>query len=188
MTRPPSQPWDPHDIAVLPLTEPDWPEVRTVYAAGIATGHATFEADPPATWTAFDTGKHPDHRLIARDGSGTLLGWAAVTPTSRRPVYAGVVEHSIYIAPGARGRGIGRRLLDELVTSTEDSGIWTIQSSLFPENLASVALHRAAGFREVGRRERIALMTYGPLTGQWRDTLLIERRSPVAGTAASSAR
>ncbi|MEW1959587.1 N-acetyltransferase family protein [Kineococcus sp. NPDC059986] len=175
-------------MAVLPLTELDWPEVRTVHTAGIATGHATFEADAPATWTVFDAGKHPDHRFVARDGSGALLGWVAVSPVSSRPVYAGVVEHSVYVAPGARGRGVGRRLLDELVTSTEAGGLWTIQSSLFPENLASRALHRAAGFREVGHRERIALMTHGPLAGQWRDTVLVERRSPVAGTAASSAR
>ncbi|WP_328295790.1 GNAT family N-acetyltransferase [Kineococcus sp. NBC_00420] len=188
MTTPAPQLYGPHDIVVFPLIEPDWPEVRTVYIDGIATGHATFEADPPATWAAFDASRHPDHRLVARDERGTLLGWVAVSPVSSRPVYAGVVEHSLYVAPGARGRGVGRRLLDELVAATEDSGIWTIQSSLFPENLASVALHRAAGFREVGRRERIALMTYGPLAGQWRDTVLIERRSPVAGTAASSAR
>ncbi|WP_432542962.1 GNAT family N-acetyltransferase [Kineococcus sp. SYSU DK002] len=186
MTTPP--PHGPHGIAVSPLTGADWPEVRAVHAAGIATGHATFDADAPATWAAFDAGRHPDHRFVARDEHGALLGWVAVSPTSPRAVYAGVVEHSVYVAPGARGRGVGRRLLDELVTSTEDGGIWTLQASLFPENLASAALHRAVGFREVGRRERIARMTHGPLAGRWRDTVLIERRSPVAGAAAPPAR
>jgi L-amino acid N-acyltransferase YncA len=169
------------DVAVFPLVEDDWSEVRAVYAEGIATGHATFEAEPPPTWAAFDASKLPDHRLVARDGAGHLLGWIAVSPVSGRAVYAGVVEHSLYVASAVRGRGVGRLLLDELITSTEDAGIWTIQSSAFAENTVSLDLHRSAGFREIGIRERIARMTYGPLAGSWRDTVLIERRSTTVG-------
>jgi L-amino acid N-acyltransferase YncA len=167
---------------ITAMAEADWPEVRAVYAEGISTGHATFESEPPSTWSAFSTGKHPGHRLTARAADGRLLGWAAVSPVSTRPVYAGVAEHSIYIAAAARGQGIGRTLLDALIASTEAGGIWTLQSSIFGENTASLALHHAAGFRTVGTRRRIARMSYGPLAGTWRDTILIERRSPTAGT------
>ena len=106
------------------------------------------------------------------------MGWAAIAPVSARPVYAGVVEHSVYVASFARGLGIGKALLQALIDSTENEGIWTIQASVFPENEASLKLHLSTGFTIVGRRQRIARMTHGPLTGQWRDTLLIERRSP----------
>ncbi|WP_043498309.1 GNAT family N-acetyltransferase [Georgenia sp. SUBG003] len=156
-----------------------WPEVEAIYAAGIATGHATFEAGTPR-WDAFDAGHLPDHRHVCLDDDGRVAGWTAVSPVSPRAVYAGVVEHSVYVAPAARGRGVGRVLLDELVRSTEAAGIWTIQSSVFPENTASLALHRAAGFREVGTRRRVARMTTGPLAGRWRDTILLERRSETA--------
>jgi L-amino acid N-acyltransferase YncA len=168
-------------VAIVAMTEADWPGVRTVHAEGIATGHATFEAEPPSSWDAFDAGKLAGHRLTARDGDGTLLGWAAVSPVSTRPVYAGVVEHSVYVAAAARGRGTGRLLLDELIASTEAAGIWTLQASVFGENTASLALHEAAGFRRVGVRQRIARMTCGPLAGTWRDTVLIERRSTAVG-------
>ena len=166
---------------VAPMTPADWPAVRDVYAAGIATGHATFQAAPP-TWEQFHAAHLPDHRLLALDGAGTVLGWAAVSPVSARPVYAGVVEHSVYVSPTAQGRGVGRLLLTELIASTEDAGIWTLQASVFPENTASLTLHAAAGFRVVGTRERIARMSHGPLAGQWRDTVLLERRSTRAGT------
>lgn len=168
------------DIAVVPLTAEDWPAVREIYAQGIATGHATFEAEPP-TWDAFDAGRLPDHRLVALHADGPILGWAAVSPVSSRAVYAGVVEHSVYVAPEGRGRGIGRLLMDALITSTEEAGIWMIQSSVFPENVASLRLHEAVGFRVVGTRERIARMTCGPLAAQWRSTVLLERRSAVTG-------
>ena len=157
-----------------------WPQVEAIYAAGIATGHATFEATTPS-WEAFDAGHLPDHRHVCLDDDGRVVGWAAVSPVSARAVYDGVVEHSVYVAQAARGCGVGRVLLDELIRSTEAAGIWTIQSSVFPENAASLALHRAAGFREVGTRRRIARMSAGPLAGQWRDTVLLERRSGTVG-------
>ncbi len=166
-------------VVVAPLVPAHWPAVDEIWRAGIAGGHATFEAAPP-TWEAFDAGRLPGHRWVAL-AAGDVIGWVAVSPTSARPVYAGVVEHSVYVAPSAAGRGVGRLLLDALVSSTEGAGIWTIQSAVFPENLASLALHRAAGFREVGRRERVALMPGGPMAGAWRDTVLVERRSVVAG-------
>ncbi|MEO7234968.1 MAG: N-acetyltransferase family protein [Lapillicoccus sp.] len=151
-----------------------------IYAAGIATGHATFEAQPP-DWTAFDAAKLPDHRWVALGDDGSVLGWVAVTPVSDRCVYAGVVEHSVYVDPAAQGRGVGRHLLDALAASTEAAGIWTIQSGVFPENAPSLVLHRAAGFRVVGTRERVGRMTHGPLAGSWRDVVLLERRSNLAG-------
>ena len=152
----------------------DWPAVREIYLAGIATGDATFETSAPE-WAAWDAAHLPDHRLVA-DGGGTVLGWAAVSPTSSREVYAGVVENSIYLAPEARGRGLGRALLDALVVSTERAGIWTVRTGIFPENVASLALHRRAGFREIGVRDRP-----GQLNGIWRDVVLLERRSAVVG-------
>jgi phosphinothricin acetyltransferase len=165
--------------AVVPLTLEHWPEVERIYAAGIATGHATFESEPPS-WEQFDAGKLPDQRLVAvRDGR--VVGWAAASAVSDRCVYAGVAEHSVYVDPAAGGRGIGRLLLDGLVASTEAAGIWTLQSGVFPENVASLALHRAAGFREVGTRERVGRMTYGPMAGRWRDVVFIERRSDRVG-------
>ncbi|KTR52586.1 phosphinothricin acetyltransferase [Curtobacterium oceanosedimentum] len=163
-------------VAVRPMTAGDWPAVEAIYREGIATGNATFEAEPP-TWEAFNGGKLPDHRFVALGGD-VVLGWVAVSPTSARPVYRGVVEHSVYVAAAARGRGIGHLLLDAMIASTEAAGIWTIQSGIFPENTASRALHTHHGFRELGTRERIGLMTFGPWAGQWRDNVLVERRSP----------
>lgn len=157
------------------MTAADWPAVEAVYRAGIADGHATFETEPP-TWEAFDAGRLDVCRLVAED-AGAVLGWVAVSPVSARPVYAGVVEHSVYVAAAARGRGVGRALLDRLNEDSAAAGIWTIQASIFPENTASLTLHERAGFRVIGRRERVALMTYGPLADTWRDTLLIERRA-----------
>jgi phosphinothricin acetyltransferase len=146
--------------------------VLAIYQAGIDEGNATFETRAPG-WPAFDTARLPGHRFVAT-AAGRVTGWVAASATSGRCVYAGVVEHSVYVHPGARGRGTGRLLLDALFTSTEAAGIWTIESGIFPENAASLALHRAAGFRVVGIRERI-----GQHHGRWRDVLLIERRSPV---------
>ena len=152
----------------------DWPAVEAIYASGIATGNATFETQPP-TWESFDSGRLAEHRLVLDDGG--VLGWAAVSPISSREAYRGVVEHSVYVDEDARGRGIGRQLLEALILSTEAAGVWTIQSGVFPENEASLRLHEAFGFRRVGTRERIARMAYGPYAGQWRDVVLIERRS-----------
>lgn len=163
-------------VEVRTLTAEDWPAVREIYAAGIAAGNATFEATTPE-WDAFDAGKRPDLRIVAVD-EGAVVGWAAASAVSTRRAYEGVVEHSVYAAADQQGRGIGRILLDALLTRADQLGVWTVQSSIFPENAASLRLHENAGFRTVGRRERIALMTIGPWAGQWRDTVLIERRRP----------
>ncbi|MEU4353049.1 GNAT family N-acetyltransferase [Streptomyces virginiae] len=146
-------------------------EVLAIYQAGIDEGNATFETRAPQ-WTAFDEGRLPQHRFVALDGGGAVLGWVAASPVSDRCAYAGVVEHSVYVHPEARGRGVARALLDALIASTETAGIWTIQSGIFPENTASLALHQGAGFRVIGTRERI-----GRHHGAWRDVLLLERRS-----------
>jgi phosphinothricin acetyltransferase len=164
---------------IVSLEAAHWPEVSRIYAAGIATGDATFEAEPP-TWEDFDAGRLPGHRWVAVEAD-RVLGWVAVSPVSDRCVYAGVVEHSVYVDPAAQGRGVGRALLDAVVASTEAAGIWTIQSGVFPENTASLALHRAAGFRVVGTRQSVGRMSAGPLAGHWRDVVLLERRSSVVG-------
>jgi L-amino acid N-acyltransferase YncA len=158
------------------LLASDWPAVEAIYASGIATGHATFEVEPPS-WEQFDATRLAAHRLVFDDG-GEVRGWAAASPASSRAAYRGVVEHSVYVAESARAHGVGAALVDALIDSTVGSGIWTIQSSIFPENTASLALHASSGFRVVGTRERIGLMEYGPLAGIWRDTVLIERRAP----------
>jgi L-amino acid N-acyltransferase YncA len=150
----------------------DAADVLAIYQAGLDGGQASFEVTAP-TWAEFDATRLPDHRLVAVGADGAVLGWIAVTPVSRRPVYAGVVEHSVYVAARAAGQGLGRLLLAALIESTEAAGIWTIQSAVFPENTASLALHARAGFRVVGTRERI-----GRHHGTWRDVVLIERRSP----------
>ncbi|QCB96021.1 N-acetyltransferase family protein [Arthrobacter sp. PAMC25564] len=159
------------------MQESDWSEVQRIYREGIATGQATFEAGAP-DWRRFDDSRLTAHRLVAQAPTGRILGWAAVSAVSARPVYSGVVEHSIYVSEAARGRRIGSVLLRSLIASTEEDGIWTIQASIFPENEPSLKLHLAHGFRVVGRREKIARMPHGPAAGQWRDTVLIERRTP----------
>lgn len=168
MSEPPAGP------VAEPLREGDWPEVRRIYAEGIATGNATFETDAPE-WEAWDRGHRQDCRLVARDAGG-LLGWAALSPISGRCVYGGVAEVSVYVAAAARGRGVGRALLAALILESERQGIWTLQAGIFPENESSLRLHRGLGFRDVGRRERI-----GRMDGVWRDVMLLERRSAVAG-------
>ena len=154
------------------MTPDDWTAVERIYAEGIATRHATFETRTPS-WSEFDAGRLTAHRLVAVDGV-QVVGWAALSQVSGRECYAGVVEHSVYVAEDARGQGVGRLLLEALIVSAEAAGIWTIQTSVFPENDASIALHERLGFRVVGRRERIA-----KLDGSWRDTVLLERRSPL---------
>ena len=156
------------------MRDEDWDAVRAIYREGIATGNATFETDVPA-WEAWDKGHLRACRLVAK-ADGRLVGWAALTPYSSRRAYAGVAGLSIYVSASARGRGIGRALLGALVEASERAGLWTLQAGIFPENTASLALHRAYGFREVGRRERI-----GQLNGVWRDVVLLERRSKVVG-------
>ena len=147
----------------------DWEQVRAIYLEGIRTGHSTFETDAPS-WERWDEGHLQFARLVMRDGE-TVLGWAALSPVSKRDVYRGVAEVTVYVRENAQGQGIGRALLEALISESEKNGIWTLQASIFPENTASVQLHLRCGFREVGRRERIAM-----LNGVWRDTLLLERR------------
>ena len=163
------------DTEILPMSAADWPSVAEIYASGIATGQATFQTSIPE-WAAWDASHLKSCRLVARAGAGAIEGWAALSPVSSRPVYAGVAEVSIYIAKSARGRGVGRRLLEALISESEKDGRWTLQAGIFPENEASVALHVSCGFRIVGTRERI-----GCMNGVWRDNLLLERRSLVVG-------
>ena len=166
-------------VDVVPMTAEHGADVLRVYAEGIATGHATFESQAPA-WEAWDAGHLPAHRFVALDGDGGVLGWAAASAVSGRCVYSGVVEDSVYVTNAARGRGVGRALLTALLDDARAAGAWTVQAGVFPENEASVALHRAAGFRVVGTRERFGRMGYGPLAGRWRDVLLLENRFPEA--------
>jgi len=156
------------------MTRADWSEVEAIYAAGIATGDATFETEPPS-WEEFDR-RHLRHARLVADEEDSISGWAALAAASTRACYSGVVEHSVYVAERARGQGIGGALMESLVAAADEAGIWTIQTNIFPENTASLALHELLGFRVVGRRERIA-----QLHGTWRDTILLERRSATAG-------
>jgi L-amino acid N-acyltransferase YncA len=160
-------------ITIDELTAGDWPAVSDIYAEGIATRNATFETEVPS-WEAWNASHLADHRLVVRacGSEPQTLAWAALSPASTRSVYRGVVESSIYVAGRARGQGVGRRLLAALVGRAEADGIWTIEAGIFPENLASLRLHVACGFRVVGVRERI-----GQLDGAWRDVVLLERRS-----------
>jgi phosphinothricin acetyltransferase len=162
------------DFRIEEMSEADWLQVARIYREGIETGEATFETEAP-TWERWSAAHHTQARLVARAGD-EILGWAALSPVSARAVYSGVAEVSVYVGALRRGAGVGRALLAALVRASEAAGIWTLQASVFPENAASVALHRACGFREVGRRERI-----GRLGGVWRDTVLLERRSPRVG-------
>ncbi len=162
-------------ITIRSMVEDDWPAVEHVYREGIATGNATFEADPPS-WDEFDRDKVAVPRLVAVDGDH-VTGWVAASRTSSRCVYDGVLEHSVYVAESARGRGVGRQLLTAFLAAAEEVGIWTVQSGVFPENESSLALHHELGFRDVGTRERVGKMTYGAYEGTWRDVVLIERRS-----------
>jgi len=159
------------------LTEDDWPAVAAIYAEGIATRNATFETAVPS-WEAWNASHQAEHRLVAEEG-GRVVGWAALSPVSDRCCYAGVAENSVYVAAEARARGIGRALLEQLISATEAAGLWTIETGIFPENEASVALHEQCGFRLVGIRKRL-----GQLDGVWRDVLLLERRSGVVGAPA----
>jgi phosphinothricin acetyltransferase len=162
-------------LLIEPMRPRDWDAVRSIFEEGIATGQATFETRAPA-WEDWDRDHLRAPRLVARDG-GAVVGWAALTPVSGRCVYAGVAEVSLYVAARARGRGIGRLLLEGLVEASEEAGYWTLQAGIFPDNAASLVVHRRCGFREVGRRERLGRMA----RGQWRDVVLLERRSRRVG-------
>jgi phosphinothricin acetyltransferase len=159
-------------VTIAPLEPGHWEAVRAIFQDGIEMGMATFEVTPP-DWPAWSAAHRPDCRLVALDGD-RVVGWAALSPVSARAAYAGVAEVSVYVARRRHGEGIGRRLLEALVAASESAGIWTLQAVVFPQNEASLRLHRRAGFRHVGRRERIAR-----LRGAWQDTVLLERRSPM---------
>jgi len=161
-------------VAILALVPGDWDDVARIYAEGIATRLATFETEVPS-WQAWDGAHLAEHRLMARE-DGRAAGWAALAPVSSRCVYAGVAEVSVYVAAAARGHGVGSALLSALVASSEVGGVWTLEAGILPENEASVRMHERCGFRVVGRRERL-----GRMDGEWRDVLLLERRSRVAG-------
>jgi phosphinothricin acetyltransferase len=156
---------------VRPMSPDDWPAVRSIYLEGIATGDATFESSAP-TWEAWDAGHAQECRLVGTE-QDRVVGWAALTRVSGRPVYSGVAEVSVYVATAARGRSVGCTLLEELVKESERKGFWTLQAGIFPENAASIAIHRRCGFRIVGTRERLGMME-----GRWRDVVLLERRRP----------
>jgi L-amino acid N-acyltransferase YncA len=159
-------------LAIEPLRAEHWDAAAQIYADGIATGDATFETSVPS-WTEWDETHLREHRFVALE-EGRVVGWVAVSAVSARCVYGGVVENSVYVHDDARGRGVGRALLERLISSTEAAGIWTIQTGIFPENDASVRLHERVGFEIVGTRKRL-----GKLNGLWRDVLLLERRSAI---------
>jgi len=171
---------------VLPMPPDLWPAVREIYREGIATGNATFETELP-DWEKWDSSHRKNCRLIAFEPIDeeelipldrlNVLGWAALSPVSSRRVYAGVAEVSVYVAAAARGHGVGKALLQALVEESEQNGIWTLQAGIFPENRASIALHKSCGFRKVGVRQRV-----GKLGDTWRDVMLLERRSEAVGT------
>jgi L-amino acid N-acyltransferase YncA len=161
-------------VDIVPMTEQHWTAVSEIFAQGIATGNATFETSVPS-WPEWDARQLAGCRLVAVRGE-RIIGWAALSGVSTRHVYHGVTEVSVYIAENARGQGIGMALLDKLIEESERNGIWTLQAGILAENVASIRLHEKAGFRVVGRRERI-----GCMNGIWRDTILMERRSKVAG-------
>lgn len=162
------------DIHIRPMLESDWSEVSDIYLSGISTGIATFETAVP-TWAVWDACHLRFARIVA-ESEGKAIGWAALSPVSERCVYGGVAEVSVYISPLFRGRGLGRKLMKELITQSEENGIWTLQAGIFTENLASVKLHESMGFRIVGYREKI-----GKLGQEWKDNFLLERRSTVVG-------
>jgi len=162
------------DFVIEPMTTEDWEQVRAIYEEGIRSGNATFETSAP-DWEQWDKAHLPFGRLVARS-RGVVVGWAALSPVSARKAYAGVAESSIYVSVSVQGKGVGTALQQELTRQSEAHGIWTLQGVVFAENTASLALLKKSGFREVGRRERIS-----QLDGRWRDTILLERRSPVVG-------
>lgn len=162
-------------VQIRLMAASDWDAVQDIYAQGIATGNATFEEQVPAKADFLST-RIPEPRIVAEDAAGVVVGWGAASPTSTRPAYRGVIEHSVYINQAQAGRGIATQLLQDLISRAQSNGYWTIQSGIFAENTASRALHSKAGFREIGHRERVAHMTYGPYAGIWRDTILVEQR------------
>lgn len=167
------------EYLVEPMKPEDWERVRAIYLEGIATGDATFEPGAP-DWEKWDSTHLAEPRLVVRV-RGHIAGWAALSQVSARRVYAGVTEVSIYVESRFHGQGIGDALLAALIDASEKAGIWTLQAGIFPENTASIELHKKHGFRVLGIREKVGKMTFGELKGKWRDVVLMERRSKVAG-------
>jgi L-amino acid N-acyltransferase YncA len=162
------------DFVIEKMKDEDWNEVASIYREGIATGNATFETDVPE-WEKWDKSHRRDCRLVAR-AQGKIIGWAALSPVSTRCAYSGVAEVSLYITTSARGIGVGKTLLRAVIEKSQRAGIWTLQAGIFPENIASIAMSKSCGFREVGFRERI-----GQMNGIWRNVVLMERRSKMVG-------
>ena len=163
-------------IKIRPSTSQDYPMIREIYELGIKSGNSTFETKAPS-WSEWDKGHLSKCRFFAMDEEGNGAGWAALTPVSGRCVYSGVAEVSVYVHPGFQGKGIGKRLLLELISESEKQNIWTLQAGIFPENTASLKIHEQCGFRQVGYHEKI-----GKMKNVWRDTTLLERRSKIVGT------
>jgi len=157
------------------MTDDDWPAVRSIYREGLSTEQASFESDIPE-WKDWDANHLPHSRLVTRS-QGAVIAWTAISRVSNRRVYSGVAEVSIYVGITSQGQGVGSALLSALITASEENGIWTLQAGIFPENTASLNLHKKCNFKQVGRRERIGKMGYGKLMGVWRDVILMEHRS-----------
>ena len=168
------------DIGIDAMRPDDWEEVRAIYLEGIATGHATFESQAPE-WGKWDSSHVAAPRLVVRK-NGRIAAWASLSRISARQVYAGVAEVSVYVGANFRGQGIGSSLLGSLIQASEEGGFWTLQAGIFPENVASIELHKKHGFRVLGVREKVGKMSFGELKGIWRDVVLMERRSKVTGT------
>lgn len=161
-------------ITLEKMQPPDWEAVRQIYEEGIATGNATFQQTAP-TWDEWNSSHLPHSRIVAKE-NGDTLGWAALTPVSGRCVYSGVAEVSVYVSNRARGKGLGKQLLQKLIEESEANNIWTLEAGIFPENIASIKIHEDRGFHKLGTREKI-----GQINGIWRDTILMERRSKIIG-------
>lgn len=161
-------------MQIIPLTEIHWPDVQRIYLEGIATGNATFQTEAPA-WEVWNANHASECRFVAIENE-TVLGWIAISKVSQRQVYSGVAEVSVYIGKDFQGKGVGKVLFIKLIEESEKEGYWTLQSGIFPENTGSLVLHKKMGFREIGYREKV-----GKLHGKWRNTILMERRSKVAG-------
>jgi L-amino acid N-acyltransferase YncA len=161
-------------IEIKPMEPLHWSVVRRIYEEGLHTGNATFQTSAPE-WEEWDQAHMQTGRLVALE-NGNIIGWAALTPVSDRCVYGGVAEISVYVSEIARGKGVGKELLKSLIEDSEANGFWTLQAGIFPENIASIKIHEATGFRVIGRREKI-----GRMNGHWRDTILLERRSRTVG-------
>jgi len=167
------------EIVMDSMRPEDWDQVRAIYLEGISTGNATFEFQAPE-WEKWNSAHVVEPRLVVRNG-GQIAAWASLSRVSARQVYAGVAEVSIYVGAKYRGQGIGSKLLKTLIEQSEKSGFWTLQAGIFPENVASIELHKKHGFRVLGMREKVGKMAFGELQGKWRDVVRMERRSRVAG-------